>query len=168
MALVHNTFIRGINAVYLQCINVGKRGTPKDQLDFANFASQWVKFIGEHHKMEETDIFPGINEVCGVPGFMDDSVEEHEAFHDGLETYEAYLGSVIDGKETYSGEKLKGIIDSFMPALELHLSNELQTLLRLSEFEDKVDWPKWFEEVVAVHAKRMLDDPKYKVSGPLT
>ncbi len=164
MALVHNTFIRGINAIYLQCVNVGKRGTPKDQLDFANFARQWSKFINEHHHMEESDVFPGINEVCGVPGLMDTSVEEHQAFHDGLERYETYLDGVIADEDQYDGDKLKGIIESFMPALELHLSNEIQTLMRLSKFEDKVDWPHWFETVVEVHAKRLLNDPKYKVS----
>lgn len=39
MTLVHNYLIRGISAIYLQCENVAARGTPKDKLDFANFAA---------------------------------------------------------------------------------------------------------------------------------
>lgn len=35
MCIVHNCFIRGINAIYLQCVNVATKGTEQDKVDFA-------------------------------------------------------------------------------------------------------------------------------------
>lgn len=165
MSFVHNTFLRGINAIYLQCVNVGERGTPKDKLDFANFARQWAKYLDQHHSMEEEDIFPSINEEIGVPGFMDGCVEEHAAFHDGAAHYEEYLDGVIAGKEEFDGKKLKNIIDSFMPVLATHLTNEIKSLMGLAKWEDKVNWPEWFEKKVAKHSEKLLSLPDFKVSS---
>lgn len=164
MTLVHNCIIRGINAVYLQCVNVSQRGTAEDKLDFANFASQWAEFVNEHHTIEETSIFPGIGEITSVPGLMDGNVDEHKAFHDGLEQYVEYLEKVKKNEETFDGEKLKSIIDGFMPTLRTHLANEIDTLLLLTEYEDKVDWMEWFDKQVGEKIGAMMKNAEYRVS----
>ncbi|KAF7558992.1 hypothetical protein G7046_g5183 [Stylonectria norvegica] len=144
MTLVHNVFLRGINAVYNQCVNVAARGSAKDKLDFAHFAGQWGVLITEHHDMEEAEIFPDINDMTGVPGLMDANVEEHSAFHDGLEKYTEYTDAVKSGTTELDGEKLRNMIDSFMPILRTHLANEIHTLVALEKYADKCDWGEWF------------------------
>lgn len=114
--------------------------------------------------MEENFLFPEINQLSGVADFMDASIEEHEAFHTGALAFDEYLQKVTAGEEPYDGKKLKSIIDSFMQALETHLSNEIKTLSRLAEFDDKVNWPEWFEKRVGEHAKKLLASPEYKVN----
>lgn len=166
MTLVHNCIIRGINAVYLQCCNVSERGSLEDKLDFANFASQWSEFVNEHHTMEETLIFPGINEIAGVPGLMDANIDEHKAFHEGLDKYVEYLNEVKKNVESFEGEKLKAIIDEFMPTLRTHLDNEIDTLLLLKDYDDKVDWMKWFEDQIGAKIGEMMKVAEYRVSIP--
>ncbi len=147
MTCVHNSLLRGINAVHRQCVNVAARGSSKDKLDFANFAFLWSDMLSEHHTQEEEHVFPGINELTGVPGLMDSNVQEHAAFHDGIDQYAEHLKRVKEGKEDLDGVKLKGIIESFMPALHIHLVNEIDTLVALEKYADKVDWQKWFQHL---------------------
>lgn len=146
MSQVHNAIIRGVNAVYLQCVNVSKRGTDIDKADFVNFAYQWSQMIDDHHTMEEEMFFPEMNELAGVPGLMDGNVEEHKTFHDGLDVYTSYLKGVLDGKESYDGEKLKAILDGFLPTLHSHLVNEVDHLVSLETYDDKCDWAAWFSK----------------------
>ncbi|KAL4727114.1 hypothetical protein ACLX1H_006015 [Fusarium chlamydosporum] len=147
MTVVHNLFLRGVNAIYVQAVNVAERGTPKDKSDFANFAWSWSEEVLEHHNVEETRIFPEINELAGVPGLMDANIEEHHLFHEGLEKFREYVDKLRKGEEELDGEKLKGIIDSFMPVLRIHLENEIETLVGLEKYADKCDWGAWFEKV---------------------
>ncbi|KAL6353028.1 hypothetical protein LRP88_13513 [Fusarium phalaenopsidis] len=148
MTLVHNLILRGINTIYNQAVNVGARGTDKDKLDFANFAYQWGAMLSEHHDTEEKMVFPEIEKITGVPGLMGDSVAEHHAFHDGLTQYMEYLDKVRSGNETYDGEKLKAIIDSFVPVMQEHLVHEIESLVKLTDHEDKCDWAAWFKKTV--------------------
>jgi hemerythrin-like domain-containing protein len=164
MTIVHNCLIRGINAVYLQCVNVSKLGTAKDKLDFANFAYQWAEIVNEHHGIEETALFPSINEITGVPGLMDGNIDEHKEFHHGLEVYTAYLGKVKAGEEEFDGNKLKAMIDEFMPTLRTHLDHEIDTLLLLEKYADKVDWFVWFEKQMGEVLGNMMKVAEYKVS----
>lgn len=168
MVSVHNLLLRGINAVYLQCVNVATHGTSKDKADFAHFSLQWGKLIEEHHGSEEAAIFPDINRIVGVPGFMDANIDEHALFHDGLAAYMTYLEAVVNGEERYDGEKLRGLIDSFMPVLREHLKNEIGTLLALEKYEDKTDWAKWFETLVGGLMKKQSATSEYRVRIPLS
>jgi hypothetical protein len=161
MTIVHNFMLRFINSIYLQAENVEKRGNPQDIDDFVNYAVQWSELLEEHHKGEEADMFPQIEELAGVPGLMTNNVQQHEAFHPGLEAYETYLRNVLAGKEKYEGARLKGIIDSFMPILRQHLSDEIDTLIELKK-HDTVDWGKWYTKFIAeIMAK--TKDPDIKV-----
>ncbi len=70
--------------------------------------------------------------------------------------YDAYLTDVKAGKETYDGAKLRALIDSFMPVLREHLSDEIDTLLALDKYEDKADLGSWFQDI----QQRILDKQK--------
>ncbi|KAK1477148.1 hemerythrin HHE cation binding domain-containing protein [Colletotrichum cuscutae] len=143
MTVIHNLILRIINTVYLQCINVEK--SPNDVQDFVSYAIEWSKMVEEHHETEETEVFPDIEQLAGVPGLMRANVAQHEAFHDGL----------------HAGGKLKSIIDSFMPVLREHLSDEIDSLLKLNEYDR--NWDEWYEKLMKKLLGRM-GDPKLKVS----
>ncbi|RKL31416.1 hypothetical protein BFJ72_g11050 [Fusarium proliferatum] len=149
MAVVHNIFLRGVNAIYLQAINVAEKGTQKDKVDFASFAWAWSQEIQEHHDIEEEKIFPEINRITGVPGLMDANIEEHHLFHEGLDRFTTYIEKVRKGNQDLDGSKVREIIDSFMPSLTTHLHNEIDTLVGLEKYADKCDWGAWFEKTGA-------------------
>lgn len=160
MIIVHNFLLRGINSIYLQCVNVER--SPEVVIDFVNYASQWGDAVHEHHETEEVMVFPQLEKLVGAPGIMAANVAQHEAFHSGLDSFQAYTKAVLGGSEKYSGEKLKTIIDSFMPTLRQHLSDEIDTLLALKKYDDKVDLHGWFDGVVKEIMKKQ-NDPNLKV-----
>lgn len=158
MTIIHNLLIRILNTVYLQCVNVER--SPADVQDFVSYAIEWANMVEHHHHIEEEQVFPEIEELAGVPGLMQANVAQHEAFTGGLHEYMGYLVKVQKNEEAYSGEKLKGIIDSFMPTLRQHLSDEIDTLLKLAEYD--CDWDDWFQKLM----KKLLaktNDPNLKV-----
>ncbi|KAJ6444369.1 hemerythrin HHE cation binding domain-containing protein [Purpureocillium lavendulum] len=163
MCIVHNCLIRGINAIYVQCVNVATKGTDQDKIDFVGFARAWGTMIEEHHSIEETDVFPEINDLAGVPGLMDANVEEHAVFHDGLALFIAYLDKVKAGEEALDGGKLQGIINDFMPVLRDHLEHEITTLVELEKYSDKCDWSAWFQKKGGEIASKGMKNSKYRV-----
>lgn len=165
MIIIHNVLIRGVNAIYLQCINVGERGTDKDKIDFANFAARWAELAHEHHSAEEDSFFPGINKLTMTPGLMDGNLAEHEAFEPGLKEFAEYVLNVSEGIVHYDGHKVKSLLDSFMPILNSHLENEIPSLVRLSEWDEKIPWQKWFEEEIGGKAKALMAQQRYRVGG---
>jgi hypothetical protein len=88
--------------------------------------------IHHHHSVEEEYFFPWIEEYSGEKGIMEVNIEQHKAFEAGVEKFKEYVFSVTP--ETYNVEQLKGIIDEFGPALAVHLSDEIQTLLSLDKY----------------------------------
>ncbi|WZH42144.1 Hemerythrin domain-containing protein [Fusarium acuminatum] len=162
MTLVHNALLRGINAVYLQCDNIATQGTIQDKQDFANFAYSWSEMLHEHHNLEETDIFPEINKLTEVPNLMNANVDEHSQFDVGLKIYFNYLDKVKKEEEVLDGTKLRSIIDAFLPTLRTHLVNEIDTLLALEKYEDKVDWEEWFQKKISQVANNAMKDARYR------
>jgi hypothetical protein len=82
--------------------------------------------------MEEEYFFPLIEEYSGQKGIMEINVEQHKAFEAGAERFKEYTATVTPG--TYDGKKLKEIIGGFGPALTLHLTAEIESLLALDRF----------------------------------
>lgn len=164
MSIVHNCLIRGINSVYNQCINVATRGTDTDKVDFANYAFQWTEWVHAHHSSEDNTLFPSMGEIAGVPGLMDVNTNEHAGFHDTITEYSDYLKKVIQGKEELLGEKVKSLIDSFIPELHTHLGNEIETLVNLEKY-DKVDWDAWFKKKMGRMVKESMGQYEYRVSS---
>ncbi len=143
---MHNSLLRGINSVYLQCLNVER--SPGHVLAFVEYASSWSRILHHHHSTEEQYVFPEIDAITGEKGLMDANVEQHHAFEKGVEQYTLYLKRVEEGKEKYEGAKLRTMIDSFMPILRQHLFDEILTLKALEKYADKTDWGKWTEDVL--------------------
>lgn len=164
MTVVHNTIIRGANAIYLQAVNVEKLGTPKDQSDFVYFALRWAERLHEHHNTEETMLFPAINEITKMPTLMDGNLEEHLAFQTGLEDFTGYLESVHEQITVYDGTKTRALMNNFMPALHGHLWNEIDTLNALEKWDEMVDWPVWFRDRVSARVSGLMKESRFRVS----
>lgn len=120
----------------------------------------------EHHDNEESLVFQQIEEMAGEPGLMTANVDQHAAFHGGLETLHTYLEAVKAGEDKYDGKRLRSIIDSFMPVLREHLFDEIKTMLALEKYKDKGDWAGWLKKVQEVIVGKMQQDPDSKVSAP--
>jgi len=160
MLIVHNAFLRQINAIFLQGANIEKRGTPQDTRDFAGYIEQFCSTIEEHHGVEEKFVFPAVEEFAGVPGIMSGNVNQHHAFEAGLHAFRAYAKAVFDGKETYAWTKLHELIDAFMPALRQHLAEEIETLKSLDEIDKP--WEDFFKKLSEEILKK-ANDPDIKV-----
>ena len=164
MCIVHNAIIRGGNAIYLQCVNVGARGSAQDKLDFAHFTHAWFDMVVEHHRGEEEDVFPEINELAGQPGLMDVNVGEHATFHEGLERLAEHVGRVRKGEAELDGAKMRAIMDDFAAPLAAHLDGEIDTLVALEAYSDKCDWEAWGKKTMDHIIGELMKKPGFKVS----
>jgi hypothetical protein len=91
-----------------------------------------------HHTGEEEDFFPHVEELSGEKGIMEVNVQQHHAFHDGLEKFIEYVKSCADGTEQYDGKKVVEHIDAFGKSLTQHLSDEIPTILGLKKYGEKL------------------------------
>ncbi|MCJ1379737.1 hypothetical protein MMC17_002840 [Xylographa soralifera] len=127
MALSHNSFIRGFNSIYQQAPRIQSA----DAEDFVGYCLAWHDLVAEHHHYEETEFFVAIDKAVGEKGVMDGAVEQHAAFHDGLERFKSYL---VEKGSQFSSTELLAIMDSFSEPLYSHLKAEPQQILALSRF----------------------------------
>jgi len=164
MIIVHNILLRISNSVYLQCVNVGR--SPEHIPAFLQYTKAWVDAIHLHHAGEEKYIFPSIEQATGVTGIMAQEVEQHRGFERGLEEFEGYVNATVSGAEKYDGEKVRRLIDGFMPILREHLADEVATLATLDTYQDKTDWDAWFDQIMARLKKHGLEG-EAKVSTAL-
>jgi len=130
MTLVHNAIGRGLNSIYLQAPHI----TPADEKAFLSYISGWHLVVRVHHKNEETDFFPAVEELAGEKGIMEGNVAQHHAFEGGLEKLKAYVDAVVAGKEKYNGERVVALVDEFGEVLMQHLEDEIETLLGLRKY----------------------------------
>ncbi|KAI5814993.1 hypothetical protein BZA77DRAFT_90718 [Pyronema omphalodes] len=133
MALVHNAILRGLNAMYLQCLYI----TPSTAPAFLTFCSCWSEMIHNHHLCEETAYFPLIESALNLPGLAEGNVEEHDAFMPGLKAFDEYITSCTPS--TFSGERLYEILDSFAALMQVHLTDEILWIQELSRFGEKLN-----------------------------
>ncbi|KAJ7222457.1 hypothetical protein GGX14DRAFT_428806 [Mycena pura] len=123
MAIAHNMFIRGINAVYAQA-----EGIKEDQVKpFVFFCVSFLGMIHHHHHLEETLQFPFFETKLGAHA-MEHNVEQHHEFMDRMNDLEMYLKEVQDGKVPYDGTTIIAKLDSFSDSLVQHLIDEISTL----------------------------------------
>jgi hemerythrin-like domain-containing protein len=130
MALVHNAILRGLNSIYLQAPHI----VPADEKSFVSYIRSWYHTLHTHHKGEETDMFPAIEELAGEPGIMATNRDQHHAFEGAVDRLKKYIDAVEQGKEKYSGAKVVELVDSFGEILVQHLEDEIQTLLGLRKY----------------------------------
>jgi hemerythrin-like domain-containing protein len=136
MACVHNCFMRAFNGIYHHAAVV----PPAEYHSFVSYAYNCYAGLHAHHEGEENFAFPALEEATGEKGLMDVNVHQHEAFHDGLAEFASYLEGLLKGDVSqFSGTKLRSILDSFAPALNQHLHDEIPTLLGLAKYGDKLD-----------------------------
>ena len=81
MAFAHNAMIRGINSIFNQAPYIHK---DEDIADFLFFVRSWANWVGDHHHLEETLMFPSFEKVMDKPGFLQANIEQHHAFEPGL------------------------------------------------------------------------------------
>lgn len=75
-------------------------------------------------------MFPGFEAVPGIkPGALEGNVEQHHAFSEGLTALQTYATSTE--AESYSGERVRALIDGFAAQLREHLADEITTLWSL-------------------------------------
>ncbi|KAG0649507.1 hypothetical protein D0Z07_4568 [Hyphodiscus hymeniophilus] len=159
MALVHNCIIRALNCIYLQAPNVKN---PVDVADFLKFMRGWSLVLHMHHETEEDVAFPLLEEMIGLPGFMEKNVEQHKAFGPGMEEFDGYVKSCEQGKETFDGVKVRQIIDGFGEILTQHLTDEIDAYLALEEYDSKINWDEYTKKV----AKKSVDEGDTNLEVP--
>lgn len=148
MTHVHNVITRGVNSFYLQAPNVRN---PSDIKDFLHFVIVWGNLVDRHHETEEESIFPDLENFTGDKGLMQHSVEQHHAFHSGLQTLKNYASSTAP--EDYSSDKRKSIIDGLGPTLQEHLVDEIDTMLTLKKFDSEGLMKVWKVSEAEARAK---------------
>ena len=153
MAFTHNAIIRGINSIYNQASNL--HGT-EDITDFLFFIKAWANWVGHHHNLEETLMFPGFEQVIAKPGFLQANIDQHHAFEPGLKRLEAFANHTPT--EDYKCEDLHGIIDDFASGLQEHLRDEIATLLAMRPY-DSAALLKIYRRCEAVAAKQDKVEP---------
>lgn len=118
--------LRGFNAISLQAHHIPS----KDAADFLFFVGAWCEWILDHHKLEETILFPGFANVEGVSkGALEENVEQHHAFSSGLQDLSDYARNTA--AEDYDSKELMALIDAFASPLRAHLISEPITLMSL-------------------------------------
>lgn len=155
MAEVHNTLIRGLNAIIQQAPYVKRASTTesdntslpasgaceKDVEDFLAYVENWVVMVNHHHDVEEAFLFPELGKFTGVPGYMDDPIHQHTLFHDGLVQLLAYARDTPPGAYRWEGPGgaggMKEIVDGFSKALTEHLYAEIDVLLGMKAFDSE-------------------------------
>jgi hypothetical protein len=169
MCCVHNVLIRGINSIYKQAPYV----QPADFKAFVGFALSWYKIVHHHHRSEEEHFFDEVDKSFGK-GVMSQCLQEHEAFHEGLDKYNTYLTSLSRTEHKFSGPALQKIIDDFAPALGLHLKHEIDILMGLHRFDDEALVSSLWDKAVAAGIKDLSfssfveDIPFYLLNHDLT
>jgi hypothetical protein len=151
MALIHNILLRGLNCIYLQAPNISN---PPDIQDFMSFCDAWSCTLHSHHKTEKTVYFPLLEQQCHEKGVQARNHAGHETFLQGLLVFDVFIAEVKDNGE-YDGAKLVKLIDSFGPALETHLRNEIGLLLSL-EKDAQIDWDL-LGKTMAQYSKKVAD-----------
>ena len=107
-----------------------------------------------HHETEETVVFPVIEEMIGLPGFLKVNVEQHRKFGAGMDDFDSYLKACESKRETFDPVRVRKIIDGFGEALSVHLTEEIDSLLTLEDHNEKIDWKTLDKKVL----KKALDE----------
>lgn len=104
---------------------------------------QFCKQLELHHSIEEQHIFPMLAER--MPEFQTPAqrkragikngdagakelIRQHETIHQGMDGFEAYLKSVLNGEQELDLKKMEEQMDSWGGILWQHLDEEVETL----------------------------------------
>lgn len=150
MAHVHNCMLRNLNSILIQAPRIADSSSSpsynaEDVKDLLFFTAAFLKTLSHHHHVEETALFPPLAALPGVPkDLLDGPIEQHQAFHDGLVELQSYCARYLQEPAGYRWSEMKGILDSFTPALTHHLTAEIDTLHELEQYTDSdAVWQIW-------------------------
>ncbi|KAJ7593085.1 hypothetical protein C8J56DRAFT_823131 [Mycena floridula] len=149
MSVVHNQYIRGINAIVAQAPYINESQVPP----FIHFCVVFLEGIHHHHALEEEFYFPEIEKRLGIDT-MSANVDQHKAFVPQLHELEEYLKGVQQGSIKYDGEMIVTKLHSFTDPLIEHLNDEIITLE--SERLRKAFTKKQLDELNAAFVKRAV------------
>ncbi|KAI9740722.1 MAG: hypothetical protein M1818_004687 [Claussenomyces sp. TS43310] len=126
----HANFRRAWNLMYSACAS-GKRPASLSLKQFLNTGLQFCSHLSMHHAIEEQHIFPVL--ATKMPEFQAgknraELLRQHDAIHEGLEVFEAYLQDCDNGKAELDLSVLKAKMDSWGEVLWTHLDQEVKTL----------------------------------------
>src|SRR5271156_4891043 len=110
----HNIFIRGLNSMTRQGVNVTEA---KDIEDFMLYAKTWIKCLHGHHATGEGVAFPLLEDETGVSGIMDANIVQHDAFSPGIDRFSEYVNAVFEKEAAYDDHKFVKLIENFTPIL---------------------------------------------------
>ncbi|KAF2274727.1 uncharacterized protein EI97DRAFT_434953 [Westerdykella ornata] len=143
MALVHNIIIRSLNSIYLQAPHV----PPSHQSAFTCYMLATWQTVHEHHRGEETSLFPAIEKATGETGIMEVNVRQHQAFETGFEAWGHWIRDVEQERERFSGQRCRDLMDGFMRDLATHLAEEIPSLMALAKYpESRLPLRRLWEE----------------------
>lgn len=131
MVCVHNTFIQGLNSMILQAEHV----PTSEYSPFISYCMLWSTLLEDHHTTEEEYFFGALDKKYGE-GTMQESLDEHAAFHEGVERFQAYLQSLARREETFNSSTLIDLINAFANPLLHHFNSEITTILALARFPE--------------------------------
>ncbi|KAJ7593083.1 hypothetical protein C8J56DRAFT_490295 [Mycena floridula] len=123
MSVIHNQFIRGMNAIVAQAPYINEKQVPA----FIHFCVVFTDLIHHHHSLEEEFYFPEIEKRLGIDT-MSANVDQHKAFLPQLHEFEDYLKGIQKGTVDYDGESIVIKLHSFTDPLMEHLHDEIKTL----------------------------------------
>ncbi|KAJ2935819.1 hypothetical protein H1R20_g1274, partial [Candolleomyces eurysporus] len=121
MSVVHNALIRSLNAIWHNAALVSARDTPA----FVGYALLVLSAIHAHHDTEEKIMFPAF---AGAGIDMEENIEQHKAFHDGMDAFEKYLDQVKRNELEYDAVKTREMLKLFADPLVIHLHEEISTI----------------------------------------
>ncbi|KAI0076837.1 hypothetical protein K474DRAFT_1662382 [Panus rudis PR-1116 ss-1] len=164
MAGAHALLINGLLSIYEQATTVPK----EKHNDFVTYALLWHAVMEHHHTWEEEIYYPMFNLKFDTSYI----VAEHKTFDNGVHVFEQYLMSclptgakygfnkVVEAHEqqSYDGEQLRQIIDTFAKDLATHLKQEI-TYLEPEKIRASGLTKEEVEHISAVSNKHMMSLP---------
>jgi hypothetical protein len=89
------------------------------------------------HDSEEAFFFPEVEKITKEKGIMDRNVEQHQAFHAGMEAWAQYAKECMkkESSQKFDATHFKKLIDGFAPQLVKRLCEEIPTLLALDKYD---------------------------------
>ena len=135
MAAVHNSFIRSINAQYNSAEGVEEiaKTQPAEVANFLFGCEANIEVLHHHHMAEESTFFPSLIEITGDPKFCDGESDQHRVFDSSVKDFENYIRSVKP--QDFKAKTFKHLLKQFADPLQVHLTSELDMLIRIAPYE---------------------------------
>lgn len=120
MAEIHNVMIRALNSAYDHAGRV-RPGT-KQATQLLQYSQIICEMIETHHEWEETSYFPAIEAFAKQPGILQQNIEQHKAFEQGIHNFSEYCKAT--SKDEYTTSTFQALIDEFSQPLNKHFHEE--------------------------------------------